>query len=56
MSGETQKEMWERRAGRVRVLRQLGYNSGLLSHMTDEEVAGAFLAETNKDSKERRIV
>jgi len=49
MNEETQKEMWEHRAERVLQLRQLGYNSVLLSYMTDEEVAKAVSGRDQQD-------
>ena len=49
---ESGKTMWERRGRRIERLRSAGYCSGVLSHMTDEEVMRAYEYEKAKRKKE----
>ena len=49
---ETGKVMWERRNKRIERLRSMGYCSGVLSYMTDEEVKRAYEYEKQKRKKE----
>ena len=50
--GETGKQMWERRARRVDRLKSVGYCTGVLSYMTDEEIKRAYETEKAKRKKE----